>query len=221
MNLEFYNCPPPADFSPKMLPQEKPAFLEYRPDFAAMEAVVKEYDTYPNILVIGHGGSVTSFYAFYTALKPFAKKKAYFLSSIDPDYIAEIKAETSPDNTLVLAITKSGENTTQIEALSQFWNYPSVVVTGQGSSVEQVAKKLNLYVVRHPVIGGRFTACTETALLPALFCGLDIDSLLRGAREMYATYAKDNLAFRLASVLWQLEQRGLHFPCSSEQTVYI
>jgi hypothetical protein len=95
MNLEFYNCPPPADFSPKMLPQEKPAFLEYRPDFAAMEAVVKEYDTYPNILVIGHGGSVTSFYAFYTALKPFAKKKAYFLSSIDPDYIAEIKAETS------------------------------------------------------------------------------------------------------------------------------
>jgi glucose-6-phosphate isomerase len=127
MNIDFYNCPQPAQFDTKILPKEKPAFLDYRPDFAGMEAVVKEYERYPNILVIGHGGSVTSFFAFYNALKPTIKKKAYFLSSIDPDYITELKSVTSPTDTLVLAITKSGENTTQIEALSQFWEYPMVI----------------------------------------------------------------------------------------------
>lgn len=208
MNLEFYNCPQPAQFDTKILPKEKPAFLDYRPDFSVMESVVKEYEQYPNILVIGHGGSVTSFYAFYNALKSTAQKKAYFLSSIDPDYISELKSTLSPADTLVLAITKSGENTTQIEALSQFWDYPIVVVTGEGSSVEQVAEKLGLRVVRHPVIGGRFTAFTETALLPALFCGLDIDGLYRGGKETHALYGQENLAYKAASVLWQLEQSG-------------
>lgn len=208
MNIQFYNCPPPADFSAKILPQEKPAFLGYRPDFTAMEAVVKEYEKYANILVIGHGGSVTSVYAFYNAFRPLATKKAHFLWTVDPDYITELKSELSPENTLVLAVTKSGENTTQVEALSQFLDYPVVVVTGEGSSVEHIAEKLHFTVVRHPVIGGRFTSFTEVSLLPALLCGLDAHGLLRGALEMHALYETDNLAWKAASVFYQLEQGG-------------
>lgn len=208
MNIEFYNCPAPAPLDVTSLPAEKPAFVGYRPDFAAMEAVAREYAAYENILVIGHGGSVTSFYAFYNALRPHAKKRAHFLWTIDPDYIAELKAELAPENTVVLAVTKSGENTTQVEALSQFLDYPVVVVTGEGSSVEAVAEKMHFTVVRHPVIGGRFTAFTEVSLLPALLCGLPAEALLRGAMEVYEQYEKDSLAWKAASVLYQLERAG-------------
>lgn len=216
MNIEFFNCPPPEQFDTKILPTEKPAFIGYRPDMAALEALAKEYEQYQNVLVIGHGGSVTSFAAMYGALRQFSNadgahvrgKRAWVLSSVDPDYIAELKQELKATDTLVLAISKSGADTTQLEAFSQFLDYPAVVITAQGSAEEQVAQKLNLTVVRHPEIGGRFTAFTEVGLLPAALCGLDVKGLLRGAGEMYALYEKENLAWKAASVLWQLEKQG-------------
>lgn len=208
MNLEFYNCPQPAQFDTKILPKQKPVFIDYEPDFGAMEKIAKEYAHYANILVIGHGGSVTSSEAFYNALRYQATKKAYFLNSIDPDYIAELKTELVPENTVVIAISKSGSDTTQLEMTSQFLGYPMVVVTMEGSSLEQIAYKLNLPVVRHPEIGGRYTAFTEVALLPALLSGIDTAGLLRGAREVYALYEKENLAWKAASVAWHLEEQG-------------
>lgn len=208
MNIEFYNCPLPAQFDTKILPTQKPAFIGYEPDFAAMEKIAKEYAHYANILVIGHGGSVTSGQAFYNALRQQTNKKAYFLNSIDPDYIAELKTDLVPENTVVVAISKSGRDTTQLEMTSQFFGYPMVVVTMAGSSLEEVAHKLQLPILRHPEIGGRYTAFTEVALLPALLSGIDIAGLLRGAAEVYALYEKENLAWKSASVAWQLEGQG-------------
>lgn len=212
MNLEFYNCPQAKQFDTKILPTEKPVFVGYKPDVAAMKALVEKYNQYKRVLVIGHGGSVTSSYGIYHALRRLIPeniaKDAYFLSSVDPDYVIDVETELHPADTLVLAISKSGSDTTQLEALSQFWDYPIVVVTGEGTPLYQIAQKKHLDIVIHPAIGGRFTAFTEVGLLPLLFCGLDVASLLRGAQEMYALYEKDNLAWKAASVAWQLEQQG-------------
>ncbi len=207
MKLEFYNCPKPAEIETIKLP-EIPAFVQYVPDFEEMEKLAKEYEQYKNILVVGHGGSITSFYGFYNALKYQATKQAYFLSTADPDYIAELKRMLKPADTLVIAISKSGENMTQIEAVSQFLDYPLLFVTGKSSPVRAMAEKLNTKIIMHPPIGGRYTGFTEVGLLPAAIVGLDVKGLYEGAKSFFNLYPKDNLAFKASSIFWQLEQKG-------------
>ena len=207
MKLEFFNCPSSAEISSVTLP-EKPEFAKYRPDFAAIKKLAEEYQQYQNILLIGHGGSITSWYGFYHALKYQAKKNCYFLSTVDPDYIFELKKELKPENTLVIAISKSGETTTQIEMLMQFADFPLLIITGKSSVLRAIGEKLNAKIVTHPVIGGRYTGFTEIALVPAAIAGLDVEELYAGAEFFYNLYDRDNLAWRAASVFFQLEQKG-------------
>ena len=173
-----------------------------------METLAEKYAGMKNILVVGHGGSITSFYGFYGALSSRATKRAYFLSTTDPDYIASLKNILDPKDTLVVSISKSGENTTQIEALLQFTNYPMLFVTGPGSPVAEIGKTLGAEVVNHPSIGGRYTGFTEVGLLPALLCGLDAKKLWAGGQDVLKHYAQANEAWDAASVLWHLEQSG-------------
>ncbi len=223
MNLEFYNCPKPQDFDPSVLPKDVGSalysssasslgFLSYRPDFKAMGEFAGAYGHYQNILIIGHGGSITSFYGIYGSLKHQlvnAGKKVFFLSTIDPDYISEIKQQLSPSNTLVIAISKSGENITQLEMLSQFLEFPVLVITGKSSPLRAMAEKLKFKIILHPTIGGRYTGLTEVALLPAVLCGIDVQKLFKGAENFYNTFYKNNLAWQMASVLYQLEEKGI------------
>ncbi len=208
MNLEFNNCPHFEMFDAALLPKERPGFLDYKPDFEGMKRVAAEFEEYKNILVIAHGGSVTSFLGYYHALKEKATKKAYFLSTTDPDYIWELKNKLKPADTLVIAISKSGETVTQIEALMQFVDYPLLMITGNSSTLKDIGEKLNAKIVTHPIIGGRYTGLTEVALLPAAICGLDAEAIYNGAKKVYDQYGQDNQAWHAASVLYQLEQNG-------------
>lgn len=207
MKLEFYNCPKPEEMVPKALPPE-PGFVNYAPDFHLLDQFVKAYEGYRNLLIIGHGGSITSFYGFYHALKHQAKKDAYFLSTVDPDYIHQLRQTLKPEDTLVIAISKSGETTTQIEMLAQFADYPLLIITGKASPLRAIGEKLKAKIVMHPSIGGRYTGLTEVALLPAALCGIDVKGLFAGAEKVYHQYQKDNLTWRAASVFYQLEQKG-------------
>ncbi len=130
------------------------------------------------------------------------------MSTTDPDYISELKQRLNPKDTLVLAISKSGETTTQIEALLQFADYPLLFITDENSPLAQIGKKLGAQIIDHPPIGGRFTGFTEVALLPALLCGLDARGIYEGGRSILKLYKEDNPAWQAASVLWQLEQDG-------------
>ncbi len=207
MKLEFFNCPKPEVMDESKLP-ETPLFMTYEPDFTLMEKYKEEYKDVKNLLIIAHGGSITSFYGYYHALEYQTTKKAYFLSTTDPDYIYQLKQELKPAETLVIAISKSGETTTQIEALMQFLEYPILIVTGKSSPLRAIGEKLNAKIILHPPIGGRYTGLTEVGLLPAALCGLDVRGLYEGAQKFYRQYKTENEAWRAASVLWQLEQES-------------
>ncbi|MCX6796981.1 MAG: hypothetical protein NTX98_00685 [Candidatus Doudnabacteria bacterium] len=207
MKLDYYNCPKPGDIESIKLP-ETPEFVKYVPDFGAINKLAEEYQKYENVLIMGHGGSISSNVGIYYALIEFTKKKAYFLSTIDPDYIYELKQKLKPENTLVITITKSGENTTQIEASMQFTEYPWLVITGKSSPFREVGEKLKAKVILHPPIGGRYTGLTEVSLVPAAILGLDAKALYEGAKQLYYLYDKENLAWKAASVFYQLEQKG-------------
>jgi glucose-6-phosphate isomerase len=217
MKLEFYNCPKPEDIDSSRLNRdgndkqglpEAPEFIKYQPDFELLKELADKYQRYQNILVIGHGGSITSFYGFYQTLKYQAKKIVYFLNTVDPDYIFELKQQLKPEDTLVIAISKSGENVTQIEALMPFADFPLLIITGKSSPLRAIGEKLKAKIITHPPIGGRYTGLTEVALIPAAIAGLDAEKLYEGAKAFYRLYEKDNLAWRAASVLYQLELKG-------------
>lgn len=208
MKIEYFNCPQPQEFGNVSLPIDI-EFLSYEPDFSAMEAMAEKYTGYKNILIIGHGGSITSFNAIYTALEPKANKAAYILSTVDPDDIAWLKDRLKPEDTLVIAISKSGETVTQLEALSQFWDYPLLFIASQGSTLAQIAKAKGADLVEHPTIGGRYTGFTEVALLPAAICGLDVKSIFEAGRVVHSTFNQENEAWKSASVLVQLEGQGI------------
>lgn len=207
MKIEFYNCPEPAEISSIKLP-ETPEFVKYRPDFTEIKKVASEYQKYSNVLIIGHGGSITSFYAFYEVLKAEAEKNVYFLNTVDPDYIFELKQKLKKEDTLVISISKSGENITQIEMTMQFLEYNILFITGQGSPLRRIAETLGSKIILHPEIGGRYTGFTEVGLLPAAIAGLDIESLFKGALFFYDKYEKNNLAFQASSILYDLENKG-------------
>lgn len=207
MKIEFHNCPQPENLETASLPQV-PEFVTYRTDLHLLQQYARAYEKYPNVLVIGHGGSINPLIGFYWPLKYQVRKKVRFLSTVDPDYIHELKEELKPEDTLVIAVSKSGETTTQIEALMQFASYPLLVITGKSSPLRAIGEKLGAKVVTHPPIGGRFSGFTEAGLLPAAVIGIDVVRLASGAESMLSLYGKDNLAWRAASVFWQLEQKG-------------
>src|SRR3989344_4899719 len=207
MKLEFYNCPKPEEIESIKLP-ETPEFIKHRVDFRQLAEYRKAYEKYENVLVIANGGALNCILSPYYPLKYQSQKKVYFLSTVDPDYIYELKQELKPENTLVIAISKSGETTTQIESLMQFAEYPLLVITGKSSSLRAIGEKLGAKIAMHPPIGGRFNSFTESSLLPLAIFGIDVKGLFEGALKLFDFYTKDNLAWSAASVFWQLEQKG-------------
>ncbi len=208
MKIEFYNCPTPQALDLQSLP-ETPAFLSAEINFGVIEKIAKQYEQYENLLIIGHGGSVSSFYGMYHALKESSTKQAYVLSTVDPDYIAELKKFLSPENTLVIAISKSGETITQIEALLQFVDFPLLFISGVLGPLAELGEKLSAQSVLHLPISGRYTGLTEVALVPAALCGFDIRAMHAAATKLYAKFSESNEASEAASVMYQLEQKGI------------
>lgn len=207
MKLEFFNCPHPEAFDKDLLPP-KPAFITYEPNFELIKKYEEKYKQYENLLIIGHGGSTNCFIADYAPLTYEAKKWAYVLNTTDPDYIFQIKSQLEPKTTLVVAVSKSGETTTQLEALMPFADFPLLMVTGKDGTLREIGEKLKADVVMHPPIGGRYNSFTEVALLPAGICGVDVKGLYEGAKKVYESYEQDNEAWHAASVLYQLEEDG-------------
>lgn len=208
MKIEFYNCPQPEEFNSALL-KDVPPFLVYQPDFKAIKAIAEEFKSYKSIIVIGHGGSISSIYGIYNALNYQATKDAHMLCTVDPDYIEHLKSTLSPKDTLVIAVSKSGETVTQIEALLQFTNYPLLIITGSMGPLPQIAEKLNAKTVHHPPISGRFCGMSEVALVPAAICGLDVEGMFASAQKWYQQYHQNNDAYRAASIMQQLEDQGI------------
>lgn len=209
MNIKYYNCPDPKPHDNNLLP-EPPAFISYQPNFERIASVVQKYEQYKNIIVVGHGGSITSSAGFAAALiekTSYSGKRFIAVSTIDPDYLARVKLQYSKENSVVVAISKSGETVTQIEALTQFLDYPMICITGDSGPLAAIAKQVGAETVPHPVIGGRYTGLTEVGLLPAALLGLNVQAIFEGGSAVYKNYAEENNAWQAASIMHELETK--------------
>ncbi len=206
MELELANIP---EFEEQHIDLPHAAFLDVAPDFSFLEETAKKFAAYRALLIVGNGGSITSNVAIIRVLNQ-SGKRVEFLNTVDPERIAHLKGSLAKDETLVIAISKSGETVSQIEALMHFLDYPLLFITGKGSALDSIGKKARAHFIEHPDIGGRYTAFTNVGMVPAAICGIDVRALWTGAQRVYSQYANPkNPAMRAAQAMWSLEQSGI------------
>jgi len=191
-------------------------FDTHREDLKAIEEALKKYrKKYDNLIVIGNGGSNTSFKAYHNALVPLdSDKRMFILTTMEPDMINEIKKVFPKRNTLVMPISKSGTTVGVIEAMLAFSDYPMLPVTTPGTgAISVVAEKKGFDMIPHPPVGGRYSGLTASAFAPSFFFGIDIESIDNGARDMYKkcnpqVSIDQNPALQLAASLYLLDSKG-------------
>ncbi len=201
---------------------EKPDFYNYKPDFNKMFRLASKYSTIDNFVIIGRGGSTTTFKGIYTSLIKFlTTKKVYFVETTDPQKLSWIKKKCYPNNTLVIVISKSGETVGVVEDFFYFEGYEKLIITKDGTLTE-LGKRKSYEIVEHPDIGGRFSGVSETSLLPASLLYVDSKDIWKGVHSSYKKCAdlEESPALKTAEHLYSLEKEGfteVYTPIYSEK----
>ncbi len=148
-------------------------------------------------IVFGIGGSSLGGEMLVRTLGPrHPKCNVTFYDNVDPSTLEELE-EVNWHDTLLLVISKSGNTA---ETLSQFLavlpvmehqlgdecikEHTLVITENQDGALYELARRLDLPVIEHPPVGGRFSVLSVVGLLPAYIGGVDIDGVLEGARAM-------------------------------------
>jgi glucose-6-phosphate isomerase len=185
------------------LPSNWSQYFDYKEDldYLKREAAKINFE-FENVIVIGNGGSVTSFKAYTIC----TEKNIFVIDSMDPALIRKVKSECPKDKTVVVAVSKSGNTLGVIESLVEFASYNVIAITeGEDSALRQIANKMGWQIIEHPNISGRYCGATTAGLFPALLVGSDIDEITKGIESGYK-YKKE--AFSLAKYYYDLERKG-------------
>ncbi len=169
-------------------------------------------------LVLGIGGSSLGGKALRDAIKsPLYNEmsqerrrgfpRLYFAENIDPETFMTFLSLRMPNKTLVVAISKSGGTA---ETMSQFliavdWlkrnlgntyaNHIVAITDPKEGPLRGIAEEEGFDTLDIPKnVGGRFSVLTPVGLFPAAVIGIDIKTLLEGARAMAKRCETPNLA---------------------------
>ena len=164
-----------------------------------------------NLVVFGIGGSALGNIALQTALNSYmynlddsrrSGPRLFIFDNVDPvqfgsflDWIGD-----KLDKTIFNVISKSGrtaETASQFMIIrkmlldklgvSGFRNQVVATTDSKQGTLRKIALDANLRCLEVPDgVGGRFSVLSAVGLFSASFCGIDIDSLLAGARDMDA-----------------------------------
>jgi len=148
--------------------------------------------TQQHIVVIGIGGSSLGTYAIHNFLKHKENnKKLHFLESTDPLDVNSRLFKIDLEDALFIVISKSG---TTIETISIFKYIHSLIKIDSSNCIciTEHDSKLNEYAIKNEIktfeipknVGGRFSVFSSVGLVPLAILGVDIDSLLKGCKEI-------------------------------------
>jgi len=162
---------------------------------------------YKNLVLIGIGGSSLGPRALFKALRhPFHNfiggrergMNIFFLENVDPDTFKATFDVIDERDTAFLVITKSGST---VETMSQFmivrerlikqfgesgYRERTIAITDpQKGNLREIVKHDRLCSLPIPEnIGGRFSVFSPVGTFPAACCGIDVQKILAGARQM-------------------------------------
>lgn len=183
--------------------------------------------TFKNFLLIGIGGSALGpqFVANALGNPTTDKLKPFFFDNTDPDGMNRVLSIIGKElnQTLCIVISKSGGTKetrngmlvakAAYEKAGLNFGQHTVAVTMQNSELDQFSTKNN-WMARFPMwdwIGGRTSELSAVGLLPAALQGLDIESLLSGARQCDEITRNKNVKANpamLLSLAWYASGNG-------------
>lgn len=194
---------------------------------------------FDDMVVLGIGGSSLGGYAMLRALlNPYWNQlssekrngcpRYHFVENVDADQINPLMEILTPERTLFVVISKSGTTAETMAAfmIAKDWletHLDAATVKKHIVAITDVAKG-----VLRPVadaagyqtfevpddVGGRFSVFSAVGLLPAVLCGISLEEIQRGIRDMDAllqkTSVRENLAAQgalLNCLMYQREKR--------------
>ncbi len=173
---------------------------------AQSKLIYKKFSTKKNFIHIGIGGSSLGPEMLYYALNK-NDRKFVFINNIDPDEIFDQLKDIDFNQSLFYFVSKSGGTAETLAALAiisqklfdqgvsplelnQFFVFAT---DPSKSELLDLGKKFNIDCLSIPSdVGGRFSILTPVGFLPALFCGIDIDQLITGAKDMAKICLEDS-----------------------------
>ena len=185
-------------------------------------------------VVLGIGGSALGPLAVQQALNhphynelPREKRgnnpKLYVVDNVDPERLVYLFQAIDPTRCLFNVISKSGSTS---ETMSQFMIIQAMLEEKLGKEAARkhivcttdpesgnliaIAKQEGYKTFYIPsAVGGRFSELTPVGLLPAAFCGIDIEGLLEGAAQMDALCQQDDITKNPAHMFAALHCLGM------------
>jgi len=150
---------------------------------------------FSNTVVFGIGGSSLGGEMLVNTLGS-GDHKVKFYDNVDPTTL-EALDKIQWKETCLLVISKSGNTA---ETLSQFLSvlptmnrilgkegvqkHTIIITENEDGALYELGRRLQIPVVPHPPIGGRFSVLTVVGLLPAYLGGVDVDAVVDGAHAM-------------------------------------
>lgn len=156
-------------------------------------------------LVLGIGGSALGARLLVNALGKSDGFEVEICDTLDASSWSELAGRLKPEETFLVATSKSGRTLETWAALVFFlekfrvslgekvWKQVCVITDPEEGSLCRLAeeKKIIRFGIS-PGVGGRFSVLSPVGLLPAALAGVDVESLLAGARRMEERCANDD-----------------------------
>lgn len=196
------------------------------PTLHEVEAAAEALRRYPNVLLIGIGGSSLGAKAVRHALRPDnGSSRLHFVENVDPFELHHLLGKLDAAETALICVSKSGGT---IETLVQYlilrdWltkklgasearKHQWLVTDPKDGWLRQVAQRDNLPTLPIPPrVGGRYSVLSAAGLLPLAVIGVDIRALLAGAADNAARCTspepQDNPALEMAALYFLLDAK--------------
>ncbi|WP_272699147.1 glucose-6-phosphate isomerase [Desulfovibrio sp. Fe33] len=210
-----------------------PYEAELKRDLADLKPYLDRFD---HMLLLGIGGSALGARALQKAFYPQQDRPGHngpslwIADNVDAYTLDAFLAELPPEKTVVVTVSKSGGTIETVgqyfivkewmkERLGDGWTENMLLVTdAEKGFLRGEADAYGIKAMPVPDnLGGRYSVLSAVGLIPALFLGMDIDSLMAGAREVTVPLADPALtgetlagtqAFRLAAWAAALMDKG-------------
>ena len=168
--------------------------------------IIKKFEKYQNLTLIGMGGSILGSQAIHDFLKYKIKKKVFFINNLSYKKLKNYKKRKN----LNLVISKSGNTLETISNSNIFIKKADkniFITENTNNYLFNLGKKLKAEIIEHKnYIGGRYSVLSEVGMLPAQLMGLNekkfkqFDVLIKNKKFM------NNLIFNVESTLHLLKR---------------
>jgi len=191
-----------------------------------VEDLASKYeDNCENLVILGIGGSALGNIALQTALNSYMYNfdeaqregpRLFVFDNVDPQQFGSFLDWISDklDKTVFNVISKSGRTSetaaqfmTICDMLSEILgpdnlrNHIVATTDAKSGTLRTIADELKLPHLEVPDgVGGRFSVLSAVGLFGAAMCGVDIDSLLEGARDMDVRVSNEKFAQNPAAI---------------------